>query len=54
MQEMEKMLVTSIFFIYHIVFYPVRDKFCHLRYLLYIVCKHFQFGEDYNLLFSNE
>ena len=43
--EKMKMLVSSIFFFSHNVFYPMKDNFNVLSNILFVVCKCFQFGK---------
>ena len=38
------MLVTSIFFFFLNVFYPIKDINHHLSKIYFVVCKLFQFG----------
>ena len=46
------MLVTSIFFIFHIVFHPIGARNHHFSNIYFVVCKCFQFGPVYNLPFG--
>ena len=43
--EKEKMLVTSIFSLFHNVFYSIKDRNYHLCYIYFVVCEWFQFGQ---------
>ena len=43
--EKKKMLVTSIFFFSHNVFYPMKDNFKILSYIQFVACKCFQLGQ---------
>ena len=42
--EKKKMLVTSIFFFSHNVFYSMKQNFNVLSNIWFVVCKCFQFG----------
>ena len=48
--EKEKMLVTSIFFFSHNVFYQSQKEFLFLSYIYFVVCKCFQFGPVQNFV----
>ena len=44
-RQEKKMLVTSIFFFSHNVFYPMKHNLNMLSNIWYVVCKCFQFGQ---------
>ena len=48
--EKEKMVVTSIFFFSHNVFFPIKDKSLHFSYIYFFVCKPFHFGRVQNFV----
>ena len=52
--EKEKMLISSIFSFFHIVFYPFKEKLHHLYHAEIVFCKCFQFGQAKILSLSEE